>query len=187
PDPYRRFDDVLERRHVREQVEALEDHPDLGSLPRDVLLGVLDELAVALPVADQVAVDLDPSAVDLLQVVDAAKERRLPPAGGPDDDDDLAASHVERDPAQHLEAAEPLVNVLGVEDQAVGGHRAPRAQAPMGCQASATRSRNESSSPRSLTASFFSICAWISVHPVVNIRYQKDTARKNSTGWNVVE
>jgi hypothetical protein len=47
-------------------------------MARDVLLRVLDELAVFLAVADQVPVDLDPAAVDLLEVVDAADEGRLP-------------------------------------------------------------------------------------------------------------
>jgi hypothetical protein len=31
---------------VREEVEALEDHPDLLALLRDVLLAILDQLAV---------------------------------------------------------------------------------------------------------------------------------------------
>ena len=63
---------------MREQVEALEDHPDLLALPGDVPLPVLDELAVRLlAVADQVAVHVDPAALDLLEVVDAADEGRL--------------------------------------------------------------------------------------------------------------
>src|SRR4029453_5986565 len=67
------FDDILDCRQVREEVEALEDHSDLRALPGDVRLGVLDDLAIRLPVADQVTVDLDPAAVDLLEMVDAAK------------------------------------------------------------------------------------------------------------------
>src|SRR5262245_1074550 len=136
---------------------------------------------------DPLAALLDPASARPPVVVHPPKDRARRRAGSTDGHADLHPRHIERDASQHLEAAEPLVNVLGVEDETVGGHRAPRAQAPMGCQASATRSRNESSSPRSLTASFFSICAWISVHPVVNMRYQKETARKNSTGWKVVE
>src|SRR6185437_3403133 len=93
---------------------ALEDHPDLGPLPRDIALAVLDELAAALPVADQVAVDLDPAGVDLLEVIDAADECRLAGAGRPDDADGLAIRHLERDALQHVEPAETLVDVLGV-------------------------------------------------------------------------
>ena len=77
----RRLDDVLERGHVREEVEALEDHPDLLALPRDVALLVLDQLAAHLAVADEVAVHEDPAALDLLEVVDAADEGGLAGAG----------------------------------------------------------------------------------------------------------
>jgi hypothetical protein len=64
----RRLRDVLERGLVREEVEALEDHPDLRSLSGDRALVVLDQPAVLLPVADELPVDLDPAGVDLLQV-----------------------------------------------------------------------------------------------------------------------
>src|SRR5262249_45745419 len=175
-----------------------------GGVGGDGGLGGLDEFAVPLAVADQMAVDLDPAAVDLLQVVDAAQERRLARPRRPDDADDLGAAHVERDAPQHLEPTEALVYVLGVENevgvghrlrdvcsslgcQAALTHRAPRAHAPIGCHASVTRPQNPTTSPRSLTASLRSICAWIAVQAVVSTRYQNATARKYSTGWNVVE
>ena len=44
----RRLDDVLERGHVREEVEALEDEADLLALAGDVLLRVLDSLPFSL-------------------------------------------------------------------------------------------------------------------------------------------
>ena len=74
-------------------------------------------LPSALAVADQVAVHLDPAAVDLLEVVDAADEGRLAGAGRPDDADRLALRDLERDALQHLEPAEALVDVLGVHDE----------------------------------------------------------------------
>src|SRR5262249_60190554 len=87
---YRRLDDVLQRGLVRPKVEPLEDEADLGALARDVPLRVLDELAVlAGSIADEMAVHLDPAAVDPLEMVDAAEERRLARAGGRDDADDL--------------------------------------------------------------------------------------------------
>src|SRR5205807_8707369 len=70
----RRLDHVLQRRLVREEIEALEHHPDLRALLRDAPLGVLGELPVALAIADQLAVDRDAAAVDLLEMVDAADE-----------------------------------------------------------------------------------------------------------------
>src|SRR6266540_2514467 len=76
-DPHRRLDDVAECGHVREQVEALEDHADLGPLAGDLAFLQLVELVAVLPVADQLAVHPQAAGVDLLQVVDAAEEGGL--------------------------------------------------------------------------------------------------------------
>ena len=54
----------LESRLVREEAEALEHHPDLRPLAGDRAFRVLDELPVAFPIADGVAVHLDPARVD---------------------------------------------------------------------------------------------------------------------------
>ena len=91
----RRQRHVLERGHVREQVEVLEDHPDLGPLARDLALVQLVQLAALLAVADQLAVDRQPAGVDLLQVVDAAQERRLARARRPEQAHHLAAVDLE--------------------------------------------------------------------------------------------
>src|SRR5206468_11629426 len=107
----------LKSRLVREQIETLEDHADLGPLAGDVALGVLDELAVAFPVADQVAVHLDATGIDLLEMVDAANEGRLPGSRRADDADDLARLDVERDALQHLQPAEALDDVLRAHDR----------------------------------------------------------------------
>ena len=91
-DAHRRLDDVVEHRHVRPEVEALEDEADLDAVPGDVALGVGAQTVLAVrAVADQVAVDLDAAAVDRLEVVDAAQERRLARAGRADQAHDLAA------------------------------------------------------------------------------------------------
>src|SRR5581483_5680252 len=167
-----RLGDVLERRLVREEVEALEDHADLRPLAGDALLRVLDELPLLLPVADEVAVHRDPAAVDLLQVVDAADERRLAGAGRADDADRLPLLDVERDAFQHLEPPEALVHVLGPHHHV--GHR-EALHAVTGFQADWRRSQKLSSSPRSLAASLRSMDAWINVHTVVSTRYQNAT------------
>jgi hypothetical protein len=128
----RRLDDVLERGLVWEQVEALEDHADLRPSPCDRAFAVLNQLAVALSVADQVAVDLDPPGVDLLEVVHAADEGRLAGPRGPDQAHGLAPLQLERDALEHLEPTEALVHVErpnhestdGVHRLAHGRHRA---------------------------------------------------------------
>src|SRR3954467_2949438 len=112
---HRRLDDVLERRHVREQVEALEDHPDLRALADDVALGELVELVALLAVADELPVDTETAGVDLLQMVDAAQERRLARARRPEEAHHLAGGDLERDALEHLEPPEALVDALGLD------------------------------------------------------------------------
>ena len=61
-----------------EEVEALEDHADLGALcspglvRQGVQLGAPTALDLAHP--DELAVDLDPAGVDGLQLVDATQK-----------------------------------------------------------------------------------------------------------------
>ena len=57
------------------QVEALKDHADLGAFAADLPLRELVDLAVALAVADELAVHREPAGVDLLEMVDASQER----------------------------------------------------------------------------------------------------------------
>ena len=85
----RRLDDVLERGEVREQVEALEHHAHLCAPAQHRALLQLVEPAVAVLVADQLAVDRDPAAVDGLEVVDSAQQGGLAGAAGAEDGDDL--------------------------------------------------------------------------------------------------
>jgi hypothetical protein len=94
--------DVLQHRFVREQVEALEDHADVAAQPGQLL---------AL-VGQPHPVDADLALLDGLQPVDGAAQRGLPRAGGADDDDDLAPADGEVDVLQHVELAEPLVDVV---------------------------------------------------------------------------
>ena len=93
----RRLHDVLEGRHVREEVEALEDHADVPALEGDLAVLELVELVALLPVADQLAVDVQPAGVDLLQVVDAPQEGRLAGAGRADQAEDLARRDLQVD------------------------------------------------------------------------------------------
>ena len=71
--------DVLQSRHVGEEVETLEDHADLGALSSTGLVrqGVQLSATTALDLThpDELAVDLDPAGVDGLQLVDATQKR----------------------------------------------------------------------------------------------------------------
>ena len=83
---------------MREEVEGLEDDPDLAAERVDVDLAVRQVLPI----------DGDVAAVQSLEQVDTAQQRRLARAGRADQADDAVLLDVERDPLQHLDVAEAL-------------------------------------------------------------------------------
>ena len=107
----RRERHVLEHRHVREQVVRLEDDPDLAP----------ERVHVDLAVRDLLAVDDDAAAVDGLEQVHAAQQRRLAGAGGADQAHDLVLLHGQVDVLQHLRCAEPLDDVVELDEVPVRG------------------------------------------------------------------
>src|SRR5438445_12302000 len=97
-----------------EEVEALEYHADLGPLTGDLTSALLLEAAVGpLAIADEVPVDLDATAVDLLQVVQAPKEGGLAGTRRPHDHHHLRQPDLEAQAVEHLERMEALVHVHG--------------------------------------------------------------------------
>src|SRR5215216_675654 len=89
---------VVDHGAVREQVELLEDHPDLLSQRGDGLARV----------RHRAAVEEDLALVDLLERVDAPQHGRLAGPRRPGDHDRLAASHCEVDAVQDKVVAERL-------------------------------------------------------------------------------
>ncbi len=186
---------------MREEIEALEDHPDLLALLRDVLLAILDQLPADLAVTDEMAVHEDPAALDLLQVVHAANEGGLAGAGGPDDDDDLLPLDRHRDALEDVEPAEPLLDVRGLDhdlvrrerhaadsaEQIVGlleGHHRPPLMIGTSSAAMLPRPNRRSTNARPRVgaagrplASFRSIHAWMTLQIVVSSRNQTAAAR----------
>ena len=78
---------------MREQVEGLEDHADVGA-----------ELGQGLALLGQgSAVDLDGAGLEGLQPVDRAAQCRLARAGRPDHDDDLALADRQVDVLQDVQ------------------------------------------------------------------------------------
>ncbi len=101
--------DVLQSREVGEQVEELEDHPDLGADPVELLA---DPCARRSP-----SIQTSPLAGSL-QVVDAAQQRGLAAAAGADDDHHLAAFDLQIDAVQGVHAAaEVLVKIADFDDR----------------------------------------------------------------------
>ena len=102
---------------MREEVEALEDHADLGALFGHGPIRLFLEPAIPhLSVADQVTVDLDPATVDLLEVVEAAQEGGLAAARRPHDHHHLSPLDGEADSLQDLDVVVALVHVGSTDD-----------------------------------------------------------------------
>ncbi|MGY4443930.1 hypothetical protein ACVW04_006749 [Bradyrhizobium sp. LM2.3] len=97
----RTFDDVLQHRPVRKQIEALEHHRDLGA-------DFHDRRRVAV---DLQSLDADLAAVVAFEPVDTAQDGGLAGAGRTDDADHLALLHRRRDALEHLVLAKTLVDV----------------------------------------------------------------------------
>jgi hypothetical protein len=75
----------------------------------------LVELVAALAIADEVPIDGQFAAVDLLQVVDAAQECALARSRRSDEAQDLAPTDGQVDALQYLEAPVGLVDLAGLD------------------------------------------------------------------------
>ena len=95
---------VVAHLHVRVERVVLEHHRDVALL--------------RLHVVHDLAADRDLAAADLLEPRDHAQQRRLAAARGPDQHRELAVGDVDVDAADHVGAAEVLVDVADVD----GGH-----------------------------------------------------------------
>ena len=114
PHLHRRLHDVAQGRHVREEVEALEDHADPGALPSALLVGQGVQLDVAVGTLDlahahELAIDPYPAGVDGLQLVDAAQQGGLARAGGAHEHRHRAGRDGEVDALEDVQLAEELV------------------------------------------------------------------------------
>ncbi len=67
------FDDIAKRGEMGEQVEGLEHHADLGTNGFDTAIGVDDQLAIDLIAINWLAIEMDGSVVDRLEMIDAAE------------------------------------------------------------------------------------------------------------------
>lgn len=78
-----------------EQVEVLEDHPDLAALFRCRARMQFVEFAAAFGVADECPVDVETSRVDAFEMVDTPQKRRFAGAGRADQARDVPALYLE--------------------------------------------------------------------------------------------
>ena len=102
-------DDVVQRRQMREQVEALEHHADPRAHARVFHIAHRHATAAGARFADRLVVDQDLALVRPFQPVDAALQRGLARSRRADHRQFLPRTHDQIDAAQHLQRAESLV------------------------------------------------------------------------------
>jgi hypothetical protein len=106
-------DGVFQRRHVRVEIEALEDHADRAADGGDG--------AVVAP--DALAVEGDAAALEGFEPVDAAQQRRFAGAARADEDHDLAGMDGDRHVVEDDVGAKTLAEVADIEQGGVSGQR----------------------------------------------------------------
>lgn len=102
---------VFEHAVVGEEVVILEDEAHLEADAAQVALALVGRAAARVGVHHRLPADEDGAAVDGLQMVEAAKQRRFARAAAPDDRDDLAAGDAEGDAPQDAGFAKALSDV----------------------------------------------------------------------------
>jgi spermidine synthase len=114
---HRRFDDVLQHREVRKQVEVLEHHAGLAADAAQIAFAGVAAAAGGVRAGQGLALDGDGAAVDGFEVVQAAQQRALARPRGADDGHHLAARNLQRHIAQHLQAAKALVQAACLDHE----------------------------------------------------------------------
>jgi len=102
---------------VGEEIEALENHPDVRALPGDVGILALVEPPVAFFVTDQLTVHPDAPTRQGLHLIDQPQEGRLARPGGPEQHHCLAGVDVQVDALEDFVGAERLVDVDGPDQR----------------------------------------------------------------------
>jgi hypothetical protein len=113
--------DVLQRRHVREQIEALEDHADLLTLPRQGDLSDPLRPTGRGGVADLRVLDRDRARGDRFEHVDAAQQGALARAARPDERHRLPLPDGKRNALQRRIGAVGLDDPVEPQEAVPGG------------------------------------------------------------------
>ena len=109
---------LRERGQVREQIVALKDHADPRPLAGELRgLSRRRRRSPAAAIAEQLAVEADLAALEILQKIDAAEQRRLARAARADDRHDVGREDVEIDAAKDRVRAEDLGQAPDGEDR----------------------------------------------------------------------
>ncbi len=106
----RRFNQVIQHRHMGKQVEVLEHIADVDALTQNRLLLQFIQAVAAPLVADVIAVDLNKALVDPLQMVDGAQQGRFARSRRPEDHRYRTRWQLQRHAIQRLVFAKPLAD-----------------------------------------------------------------------------
>ncbi|AGZ37553.1 6-pyruvoyl-tetrahydropterin synthase [Pseudomonas sp. VLB120] len=99
----RRLDDVVEDRHVRPQVEILEDKADFAAQAVDLAIVGGDQVAILGSLElERLTGDQDFTLVRVLQQVDAAQQRGLAGTGRPQDGDHVTVAGGQRNALENF-------------------------------------------------------------------------------------
>src|SRR5262245_59968609 len=108
--------DVVERGQVRKQIEALEHETDAAALLRERMLGCI--LPVSAPgrnAANKPVIEINRAGRRTLEIIYAAKKRRLARARGSNNHHGVALGDSEVDVAQNRFRAKRLAQVLDAQ------------------------------------------------------------------------
>ncbi|MNQ84048.1 hypothetical protein D3C85_991660 [compost metagenome] len=111
----RRFNDVLQHRHVREQVERLEHHAHLAADAAHVAIAGVVAAAVVTGAGHHFTFDFDAAFIDGLKVIQATQERALARAGRANHRHHFALFERQRHLVQHAVRAERLGDGAGLD------------------------------------------------------------------------
>ena len=102
-DADRRIADILHARHVRKQVEMLENHPRFGADASDFPVFRITDPARFIRFDQRIAVDDDFAGRDFFQIVDAAQQSTLATAGRANDNHYFFFSDGQIDAVQNVQ------------------------------------------------------------------------------------
>ena len=124
-DVHGRFDDVLQHRHVRPQIEMLKHHGQFGAQALQLFgVGRFQLTVLALHQQQLFTGHFDTALVRLFQQVDATQKGTFARAGTADDADHIPGMRRERHTLEHLIGPKAFMDVFDLEFECGGGHRA---------------------------------------------------------------
>jgi len=106
---------------VRPEIELLEHHRHLTTLPADLAGAELGVLAAAIGKADELTLQPDFSGCGLFEKVDAPQQSRLARTACPDKADNLVATNIEIDPLENFDGAEALAELANAQQRIRSG------------------------------------------------------------------